>query len=167
MSTTVAIDRLRCRYRVRAGHLAPWEVRARLDRVAQEQVPAQCRALLAGALPEDENGVLIIRRLDLRLILRAGLPDDARIGALWSRALTMAIARVVAADGGDRLARFESWGAYMAHFVADAAQGTAWERWYYRPFGPLRALSTSAAIRDALRIRPQHIIPALLALDAR
>jgi hypothetical protein len=164
----LAVWRLRCRYRVPAGPPTPTALQARLDRVARDRLPAHCAALLGDVLTSGDEGVVVLRRLDLRLVVGSSPGDDATLALAWSRGITRAVARALAVEpDGELVARFASWAHYLARFVQDVAAGTAWTSWCYAPFASLRPLSASAAIREALCQRPAAIVPALGLLAAR
>ncbi|MGH2586072.1 MAG: hypothetical protein ACRDJE_14255, partial [Dehalococcoidia bacterium] len=167
--STLQIERLRCRYRVPREHPNPWGVQARLDRLVREGlVEGGWTDAVASLVSEDEAGVLVIRRLELKLLLGVGAPEDTRLAALWRRGLTRALARALAAEPDGRwLIRFPSRAAYLARFAEDLVAGTAAGAWYYEPFRSLLTLPIGAALREAFRRDPTSILPALALLDER
>jgi hypothetical protein len=164
----LAVQRLHCRYRVPGGHPDPVALQARLDRVARDRLPAQCAGLLDAVLTAGDERVVIVRRLELRLVLGSSQGDDHRIVHSWSRGIARAVARALAVEpDGELIAQFASWAHYLARFVEEVAAGTASANWCYVPFEPLRALPASATIREALCQRPDAIVPALGLLAAQ
>lgn len=158
----VRIERLRCRYRVPSTEPAPAELALRLDRVARDRVPRACAEMLAAAVPADDPGIVLIRRLDVRLLLRHGLLDEIPTAALWSKGITVAISRAVAGEpDGERVVRFDDRAHQLSQFVEDVVAGTAWARWYHAPFARLRGLAANVAVRDAL-LAGSALIPAVL-----
>jgi hypothetical protein len=119
------------------------------------------RRSLASWCDREDASVWIVRRVDLSVPVTVDVPADllaAAVGASLSAALGAAL--VEHGDGVNTI-RFPSRAAYLGQFVADAASGDAWSRWYYGPFAGLKALSASAAIRTALVSDPPCGLAAL------
>jgi hypothetical protein len=165
--STLQIERLRCRYRVPREHPNPSGVQSRMDRLVREGlIEGRWADAVATLVPDDEEGVLVIRRLDLKLLLGGGVPEDARLAALWRRGLAQALARALAAEPDGRwLMWFPSRAAYLARFVEDHVAGRAAGVWYYEPFRPLLGLPARSALREAFRREPALIVPTLALLD--
>jgi hypothetical protein len=138
-----------------------------MDRLVREGlVEGNWADAVAALAPDDEEGVLVIRRLDLKLLLGGGMPEDARLAALWRNGILRALAHALATEpDGRRLIRFPSRAAYLARFVEDHMAGRAAGVWYYEPFRPLLNRSIGAAVREALLGEPALIIPTLALLD--
>src|SRR5262249_27818893 len=54
--------------------------------------------------------------------------------------------------------------AYLAHFLRELANHSAWSKWYFSEFDSLRSLPAGAAIREALLREPSQAEAALLDL---
>lgn len=149
MSDAVLIERARCRYRVPRGHPRNGELQVRLDRLLRERVPAACDELLARSIPSGP-GIVVIDRLDLRLVFANGPGGEARVAAVWARGIAVAVARALAEAAPDRVARFDDRAHRLATLVEEIASGAAWGRWYHEDLAALSGLPASAAIRTAL-----------------
>lgn len=167
MSTTnsTIIERLQCSYLVPDDHPAPAEVRSRLDRVADRYIATECSNWLTQLLAPESPALWFIRALNVELSVDVSAMDDEALAATWGRQIALSIVRVVLDDANnqvdDMVRYFPDRVSYNAHFVADLAQGCAWNRWYYHPFDTVSSLPTSAAIRTVLTREPEQI-PLLL-----
>ncbi|HVG43490.1 MAG TPA: hypothetical protein VM890_02130, partial [Longimicrobium sp.] len=163
----LAVERFRAEYLVPAGHPAPGILRARLDGAARTRLARSLGAALERALPSDDEGICLIRRLHVDLEVEEEW-DEGRIARAWASRAAHALARLLAAgegspEAGDLL-RFPHRAAYLARFLADLAAGEAWGRWYYAAFDGLRPLPASAALRTAVLDRADDGLRALLSL---
>jgi hypothetical protein len=156
---SVRIQQVRCRYRLRRRRASAAEIRWRLDHVLRDRIPGLLDTMLAERMPAGP-GVIVIRRLDLKLTLSRRLYEP-RAAELWSRAVAIAFSHALADGSGERVRRFESRGAQLAELCADVAAGTAWSRWYHEEFSELRSYGDSGAIRQALLRRRSEIAAAL------
>ncbi|HZH31994.1 MAG TPA: hypothetical protein VEY11_14605 [Pyrinomonadaceae bacterium] len=136
---------------------------ARLERVMREQMAASLEAALNEAFAGDE-AVYVLRLMKVTTLL-TGIHDstDAGVARRWAEHLAGAVVHSISKDDGDgaNLIRFDDQADYVAHFVVALLQGSAWERWYYGAYAPLRALSAPAALREVLLDNRQHV-PAIL-----
>jgi hypothetical protein len=67
-------------------------------------------------------------------------------------------------SGDPEVLHFPDYATYLAHFLLDLAEGSAWSKWYYQRFDGLRMLPASAAVRTAVCDRPDAGLKALLSL---
>jgi hypothetical protein len=169
VSTTnsTLIERLRCTYLVSHEHPAPVEMRSRLDRVATSYLAAACSNWLTQLLDPESSALWFIRELNLELSVDVGAMNDEALAEAWGRQIALCIVRIVLDDAHnqieDTVRYFPDRPTYNAHFLADLAQGRAWNRWYYRPFEGVSSLPTSTAIRTVMTREPDQI-PQLLSV---
>lgn len=154
----------RARYLVPAAYADPQDVRDRLDAALRTRLIAALGQRLP-ALLDEGDGVVCIRRLELDLAVDVADGVDA-LAARCAQALAAALERTLGRGDDASIVRFRSPAERLARFLADAAGGDAWGRWYYRPFEGLRALPTSTALRSALEADPALGLAALQTLDA-
>ncbi|MGK7865371.1 hypothetical protein [Falsiroseomonas sp. E2-1-a4] len=112
------------------------------------------------SVPEDD-GVVLLRRLDIDLTLPAGAADGT-LPALLAEAIAAAIRKGVA--DGRAVVRFASPTAHVAAFLVALVEGSAWGRWWFHRFVGLRSLPISAAIHTALLRDPTTALAVLAAL---
>lgn len=158
------IGQLHNHYRVVGARGARQEaLAARLERVMREQMAASFEAALEEAFAGDE-AVYVLRRMKVSTLL-TGINDstDAGVARRWAGRLADAVVHIISKDDGDgaNLIRFDDQADYVAHFIVALLQGSAWERWYYAAYAPLRSLSAPAALREVLLDNRQHV-PAIL-----
>lgn len=164
------IGHLRNHYRVLGARGARQDaLAARLERVMREQMAASLEAALDEALAGNE-AVYVLRQMKVTTLLTA-IHDstDAGVARRCAERLAGAVVRSIAKDDGDgaNVIRFDDQADYVAHFIGALLQGSAWERWYYGAFAPLRALSAPEALRAALLDNRQHVPAILGKLHAR
>lgn len=164
-SNRLHIRRLHAQCLVPNDHPAPQRIKGRIEEaVAQHLLGQTLSGLLSKWFSAADESVWLIRRLEL----------DVAVNAAWereqvTRVIAMQIARMLGATlqhetGDENVLRFANRAAYLAHFLTDLAQGTAWGKWYYESFAGLRPLSTSAALRTAICDQPDTGQEALLQL---
>ncbi|GAC1405872.1 MAG: hypothetical protein NVSMB49_25340 [Ktedonobacteraceae bacterium] len=163
------IEHFNCHYLIPAEHPAPAEVQARLDMVAQNYVAAASGKWLTQLLEPHQSALWFIRELHIDFSVDIGSIDNHALAELWARQLALSIARIITAGTdtdtdtltAENIKYFSDRPTYIAHFVADLAQGRAEHKWYYHPFDAVSTLSTSAAIRTVMTREPD-LIPAVL-----
>ena len=161
MAHTLVIDRFQAEYLIPASHSAPARIKADLDAVVRGQLPQALMAVLTRWLGGEE-GIWLIRRLDLDLTVNVAW-ESQQLARHWAQNLVQLLAQI-RHHAGENAIYFDDAVQYRAHFVVDLAAGQAWQRWYYGPFGGLRALPTSAALRTTLLDDAQEGILTLLTL---
>jgi hypothetical protein len=166
-SGRVSIERFNSQYVVSREHPAPDHVRVRLDDVMRTHLADACRETFARTLDPNDPSVWLIRRLDVIVALGADALQGDQCTHDWGAEIASSLTRTIArgADGLSVL-HFSDRAAYLAHFLGDLASGRSWDRWYYGEFETLRALPTSAAIRETLLREPQLAEAVLLGLGS-
>ncbi len=135
-----------------------------LDEVARDRLPAALGVSVSRALPTSGE-VLVLRRVDVDLELKAGAPTGPEeVAARWAAAAGTAAA-AVAGSGDDRdVVRFADEACFIASFVGDLLAGRAWEMWCYGAFAELRDLPVGAAIARVLADHGGHLSDILVSL---
>ncbi len=154
MASALTIERMRNVYRVAADDPAPDEVRARLDRLAMDEVVHACRSRLAEWMNDDDHSIWLIRSLDIDLAVDASAYAAQRAGIAWGEELALEISRTIERGPGESVVRFPDRAAYVAQWARDITAGRAWGKWYYADFDSLRSLSQSAAIAEGILREP-------------
>lgn len=165
MSHAVEIDHLDAVYLVPPGHPEPQQVRWQLDRVARTRLDAALERALAEVFDPDDELVCVIDELQVEVALDVDTDDEDALAAAWARAITAAIGAAV--DGppsGDGVRLFANRTDQLAAFLADVADGRAWDRGHYDAFDGLRVLPVQATIREALERDPETARAALAQL---
>jgi hypothetical protein len=152
--SSLNIHRLRSQYLVPFDHPAPDLIRSKLDNIAQHNFGNAIASALARALPDSAAGVWLIRSLTLDVDLNLDA-SEAQLADVWAKEAAISVAKVVQENAeADQVLHFSSPAAHLSHFLRDLADGTAWEKWYYRKFDGLRSLPLSAALRTAVCREP-------------
>jgi hypothetical protein len=165
VAARVVLRRVRWTWRVPHGVAVPGGDAARA--LGSQRLADRCAAVLGPAV-EAGDGVLVVRRLDLRVRLH-GSPAGDRLAELLAAALGEGVRRSVG-EGRAGVARFRSWGEYTAAFVEARLGGSVDPGW---PFGllagsqPAAAPGVGAAVAGALRLRADALADALVALARR
>src|SRR5581483_6629197 len=164
MMNGLHVRRLRADYLIPADHPSPETVKARLDAIGEREL---AQALAAQPLLQSTStdpSVWLIRRLALDLDVDLGLEADG-VARRWASEVARSLITLLdAGDDGENVIHFPDPAAYLAHFLVDLAEQTAWGRWYYRDFEGLRPLPLPAALRTALLDQPDLGLAALLRL---
>lgn len=151
------IERLHNRYLV--ADKAPEEVRVRCEAALATTLPDALAIVLQQSLPADAPDVWFIRQLDVNLSLDPEI-EHAKVADVWAREIARSLVEAIQSDAPEVL-HFPDRASYLAHFLVDVADGSAWDRWYYSEFSGLRMLSTSAALRTAICNSPEIGLRAL------
>lgn len=157
------IGHLRNHYRVVGARGTEVALVARLDRIMREQLSATLDAALGKAFAGDD-AVYVLRQVKAGTLLSAVESlADAGLARRWAERLAGAVVRSIAKDEGDgtNLVRFEDQSDYLTHFIIALLHGSAWSRWYFGAFVPLRALAAPEALRSVLLDNMRHV-PAIL-----
>ncbi len=162
----LTFGRVSTTYVIPRGTPAPDDVRRLGDVALREHLFTSLAPALARMLPRDDPTVWIIRRLDLdfpfALDQNNAQHNLSALGEVWAAELSRGLVRAL--RSGENVARFASRAAFLAQFVFDVAQGRDTGCWYYECFESLRALPSSAVIREALVREPEEALAALLEL---
>jgi hypothetical protein len=160
------VERFRCQYLIPADHPSLESVKARLDSAVQARLARSLAALLGRMVPASGEGIWLIRRLDVDLSVNMAWEFD-RLAEQWAFSIARKLAYILQGDGGDPDALyFPDHPSYLARFLLDLVQGSAWSCWYYAPFEGMRLLPLSAALRTAICEDLSTGIRALLRIDA-
>jgi len=158
----VVIDRWSNLYCVPIDHPAPEDVRHRLDDFVQREVIEACRRRLASLFDAADSDVWLIREIRLDLALDAGAAVKVETAEYWGEKLAREIRRSIEAGAdGASLLRFDDRPSYIAQWVRDMSNGSAWDKWYYKSFTSLRSLPTGAAITEGM-VREAGLAPRIL-----
>ncbi len=159
--STLNIHRLRCMYLVPSDHPVPDVVRSRLDHVVEHKFKNAIATALSRALPDSTAGVWLIRSLTFDVDLNLDAGED-HLAESWAKQAAISVARILQESAtADQVLHFSSAAAHLAHFLRDLADGSAWEKWYYRKFEGMRSLPLSAALRTAICRDPATGLEAL------
>lgn len=165
MPHALAIDRMTSRYLVPRDQLSVEPLAARLDGIAAGAVPRALAAILGAIASSADESVWVIPRLEIAVDVDVAW-DAERLARCWAIELARHLARLLAAGGAGDVVRFEDRAEYLATFVADLADGRAWNRDWYRAFDGLKMLPASAAIRTVLADAAEPPLAALARLSA-
>ena len=162
------VQRLHTRYLISPQHPQPEGVRARLDQVMQTQVVPALQAAIQPVLASDEDGILLIRRVETRVMVQANESNESALGSAIGRSLATRITHLAQRPADPENVRyFPDWASYVAQYILDRLSGRADTAWYYRPFSGLRNLTLSQAIVEALLLRPETASSVLIHLAQR
>jgi hypothetical protein len=143
------IGSLHVRYRVPPGARLGPAAAAGIDRVLAEELGAVVADRLERLLGPDEE-VVVIREATARLALRPSQwAANSEMLGRFGRAAADAVVDLIAAPPTDSVARFADQAEFIGRFLLELCDGTAWDRWYFGAFVPLRrpgAAETAAAV---------------------
>lgn len=162
----LTIKRLHAEYLISEQQPEPARLKAQLDESISQTPTLALSAALAHHFAGQDTSVWLIRRLHIAVDVNANWQAEAS-GRAWASQIEQTLATVL--DGGadgENILRFPNPAAYLARFLVDVANGSAWGKWHYEPFAGLRLLSTSATLRTAIADRPDEGRDALLQLSS-
>lgn len=162
--SSLRVDRFHAQYLIAPDHSAPESVKRRLDATLRKTLPDALRFALSGWLSDSDSSIWFVRELRIDLDLNIDW-DSEQVARTWAVKLARQLSRDLS-DGDDShgVVRFPNRAAYLASFLADLANGSAWGKWYYKTFDGLRMLPSSAALRTAICQEPENGSQALLQL---
>jgi len=155
------IERLHTRY-VAADDIAV-RLRDRCESGLATTLPGALALALAPALPREDGALWFIRELHVNFSVDSDI-ERSVVAEVWAKEIACATVDAIHSESPDVL-RFPNHASYLAHFLVDLAQGSAWDRWYYEGFEGLRMLSTSAAVTSAVCAVPEMGLEALHVLS--
>jgi hypothetical protein len=132
-------------------------------RFASDELAPALAATLAPLVDSADTSVWVIRCLDLDVAVDASWGAGV-VARRLAGAMRAALCGVLSGEGTSAAIRFPDRAAYLASFLADLAEGRAWDRWYYPAFMALRPLPVSSAIRMSLEAHGHDAERALLNL---
>jgi hypothetical protein len=127
-----------------------------------DEIAAQLPAILSGRLRppvSDETAVYRLRHLQLDLWVDALGMNNAEVAHNWGRLLLQTLTRTLLYGGPDEVMRYDSHAHFLAAFLGDLLNGTAWSRWMYEEFAPLRDLPPGQVAAQLLAVRPALLVP--------
>ena len=166
MGSSLHVDHFRAHYLIASDHPAPRAVKQRLDDALSKALPDSLRVALSSWLSDDDPSIWLVRELSVNLDLNLDWNPD-QVGKTWATQLVRKLSRDLKEDNAHGIIRFRDRSEYLASFLRDLAGGTAWTKWYYKPFEGLRMVPLSAAISAAIRNDIGTSLSALLQLSAR
>lgn len=147
---TLNIHRLHARYLVPADHPWPDTVRTKLDGIAHRKLRDAVASALSRALPDSAADIWLIRSLQLDVDLNLDSSEE-QLANRWAQQAAASLAAVLKGEAdAHEVLHFPNRAAYLAHFLLDLVEGSAWDKWYYRSFEGLRPLPPSAALRTVI-----------------
>src|SRR5918992_1288402 len=158
----LTIDRIDLRVAVAARPRDSQELAGRVTRTVEDELPRACAEAL-GSLG-DGDAVIRIRELALELAADAQSVTSGALSGEWGRVLAAAVREAIASSRG--VVRFDTPVDYLAAFLRDLADGSAWGRWYWEELRPLASARPGAAAATLLAARPDWIAPVLDRLEA-
>jgi hypothetical protein len=149
-TSVVRVHRLHSAYLIASSEADAARIRARLDDVVTQGLRQALATIAAPLAANSDPSVWLIRKLEVPVVVNAAWQPE-QIARIWATDICRELARdLSAADDGSNVLHFPNRAAYLARFMTDLAAGRAWGQWYYRAFGGLSALPTSAALRTAI-----------------
>jgi hypothetical protein len=107
----------------------------------------------------DATAVYRIRHLQLDLWVDALGMTEGEIAHNEGRLLLHAITHAILYGGSGDVMRYDDHAHFLAAFLGDLLNGTAWSRWVYEEFDSLRSLSTGQVAAHLLVSRPGLLGP--------
>ncbi len=165
----IVMERWRNTFLVEPGALSNFtglrNLTDQVERYIAEELPSSCGRRLEGALPDADDEIVRIRKLDLDFNLDVAAQDIALIARQWGENLAGAIVRVATSDSSsDEVLRFPNYAAWTARFVLDHIAGRARGKWYYEEFESLFALPTGRAVAESIARESEEGVAILLAI---
>ena len=147
MASTISIRAWHHEISVPRDHPSPARVRDHIE--ALTEVAAEALGAGLDSYVERKAGeVILIRELVFDCDIDTRCDRRQAAHALACRCAQDLVRSVE--GGSSDVVRFASRGAFVARFVEDLANGSAWGQWYYASFDGVRAMPTAAAIRTVL-----------------
>src|SRR5438876_1264332 len=146
-SHSIHVEHLDARYTVGRGQEDVFSVQRRLDGIARNLLARGLEDRFA-ALNLSGDAVYFVEQMTVDLALNFNRGDEV-LAEVWAQALHEGVLRVLS-QGGSGLIVFRDRGEYIASFLEDLLRGSAREKWYYREFEPLHAVSVGQAVLKVL-----------------
>ena len=142
------------------------DVYSLVDSMAREQLAGELSSTLGPSLSQ-QTGVIRIRRLRVRIVVRGRHVDRTRLMEAWVRAICRQLFTALAYPHGGgqfEIHRAPSAAHFRAEFIRDLLGGIAAGRWYYRDREEILKLPRAGGVLAALRESPAEIAATLEAL---
>jgi hypothetical protein len=160
------IGSLHVRYRVPPGARFGPAAALGIDRALVEEAGEVVADRLNRLLGSDEE-VVVVREATARLSLRPSQwSTNGEMLGRFGRAAADAVVDVIAKPPPDSVVRFADQAEFIGRFLVELWDGTAWDRWYYGAFGPLRRAGTAETAEAVFTEYPDDV-PAVLGWLAR
>lgn len=160
---TVRVRKLDCRYLVPAVEPDRAGVRARLDRAAASSLATALGAQLEQLTASLDDGIWLIRRLEIDLDLDASAAPAA-IVRRWAAAIARSLVRTLAEPDG--VVHFRDEAAHLANYLEHRLAGEGGGRWYHRAFAGYDAMPVGMAARAVAVDVPATALAAFATLSA-
>jgi hypothetical protein len=148
--STLNIHCLHALYLVPADHPSPDTVRSKLDGIAHRKLRDAVASAVSRSLPESAADIWLIRSLKLDVDLNLDSSDE-QLANRWAQQAAASLTAVLDCEANaHEVLHFPNRAAYLARFLFDLVDGSAWDKWYYRNFEGLRPLPLSAALRTVI-----------------
>jgi hypothetical protein len=157
------IGRIHNHYLVAAQHQAAEEVRNLCEDAIATTLSEALRNTLERLLPVEDPGLWFIRRLDVDFAVNTEIMSN--MADTWAKEIVGAWQAAVQTNDEENTVYFPERAAFVANFLLDLSEGSAWNKWYYSGFDGLRMLSVSAAIRTTICDSSDTGLRALLLLS--
>jgi hypothetical protein len=161
--SSIHIGRLYNNYRVPLEHTAPEDARRMCENAIAATLSARLATALNASLPASDPSLWFIRRLEVDFAVNTGMSPPA-LAQVWAKEIASGLAGALQIED-DEAVHFPDRATYLAHFLLDLAEGSAWDKWYYELFDGLRMLSISAALRTAICDSAETGLRTLCSLD--
>ncbi len=161
--SALLIERLHNHYLAPAEHPAPEDIRSFCEAAIGPNLPQMLASVLHPWLPAEDNSVWFLRRLEIDFSLNVE-ETERNLAELWAAQIAAGLMGALQNNNNDEeteILRFPSRAAYLAHFLLDLAEASAWSKWYYQSFDGLRVLPLSTALRTAICEEPETGLAAL------
>ena len=160
-----SVHHMRCHFRLAGEGVSKY--RSSLNRKKLAIDAAAVCDLKLGELLANDPGVYLLRRVHLELgALLAEEGSEAQLAQRLGERLTGTIMLDVM-RGGDNVLQFANQAEYVAQFIKDLLDGSAWEHWYYYPFARYRASSRPETLRRVLAENRPYLPQILAGLQRR
>jgi hypothetical protein len=157
----INVGRLTVDCAVPRDHPDPPAVRRRLDDAGERLASALGEILDPLSKLGDE--VIVIRKLELDFELDTSA-SPAELARAWAARIAAGVAAHLRPEAHASMLRFPDEAHYLARFLVDSVAGPAEQRWYYKRWRGIAALSLAARLRSALVEEPARAVAALAAL---
>ncbi len=159
----IHVGHIQANYLVPSGLPGNLRIQSKLDNALQNDLPPVLSSALEPLSKQFGNQVVLIRRIETNLTVNAAWTPN-RLARAFAATFARTLAPILAGDDSGGVLRFPNREAYLAQFLSDLSNGSAWGKWYYERFRGLRPLPVSAAVRTALCEKPTEGLAALLHL---
>src|SRR5215472_1023076 len=133
MIHSLQIDKVVCDCRVPRDLAGSEALRRALDEVAAERLPRVLEEILEPLCPKNDESVWMIRRLEVKLSTDTSW-DTAKITDHWAASVARSLFKTMEGDrDGHSVFHYRSRSEYLAAFITDLTEGTAWNKWQYEP----------------------------------